>query len=83
MKVYKGAIDPEHVEYDYQHIPQTDAERLARALPFPSNRYRLEFGRNYLSMVLCFFSADILTKPKRRSSKRSATIREVRRRSTE
>ncbi len=36
VKVYQGLIVPEHVEQDFQHIPRTEAERLARALPFPS-----------------------------------------------
>ena len=36
VKVYQGPIDSEHVEQDFQSIPRTDAERLARALPFPS-----------------------------------------------
>ena len=35
VKVYQGVIDPEHVEQDVRHIPQTDTERLAKALPFP------------------------------------------------
>jgi len=60
VKVYQGAMDPEHVEYDFQHIPQTDAERLRRALPFPSSTYSLEFGRNYLSYGASFFQRGYL-----------------------
>jgi tetratricopeptide (TPR) repeat protein/thiol-disulfide isomerase/thioredoxin len=60
VKVYQGPIVPEHVEQDFQHIPQTDAERLARALPFPSTRYKLEFGRNYLSYGALFFQRGYL-----------------------
>jgi tetratricopeptide (TPR) repeat protein len=60
IKVYRGAIVPEHVEHDFQHIPQTDAERLAKALPFPSATYTLDFGRNYLSYGALFFQRGYL-----------------------
>jgi tetratricopeptide (TPR) repeat protein len=60
VKVYQGAIIPEHVERDFLHIPQTDAERLAKALPFPSSTYTLEFGRNYLSYGALFFQRGYL-----------------------
>jgi tetratricopeptide (TPR) repeat protein len=54
-KVYQGPIDPAHVEHDFQHIPQTDSERLACGLPFPSHSSTFEFGRNYLSYGALFF----------------------------
>jgi len=60
VKVYQGPIVPEHVEQDSQRIPQTDSERLARALPFPSATYALEFGRNYLSYGALFFQRGYL-----------------------
>jgi tetratricopeptide (TPR) repeat protein len=60
VEVYQGPINSQHVEYDHQHIPQTDAERLARALPFPSTKYTLEFGRNYLSYGALFFQRGYL-----------------------
>jgi tetratricopeptide (TPR) repeat protein/peroxiredoxin len=60
VKVYQGPVDPEHVEYDFQHIPRTDAERLACALPFPGAMYTLEFGRNYLSYGALFFQRGYL-----------------------
>lgn len=60
VKVYQGAIIPEHVTQDFQRIPQTDAERLARALPFPSPTYSLEVGRNYLSYGSLFFQRGYL-----------------------
>ena len=60
VKVYQGPIVPEQVEQDLQHIPRTDAERLARALPFPSATYALEFGRNYLSLGALFFQRGYL-----------------------
>ena len=55
VKVYQGPVDPEHVEQDFRHIPQTSAERLARALPFPGVTDAIEFGRNYLSYGSVFF----------------------------
>jgi tetratricopeptide (TPR) repeat protein len=55
VKVYQGPADPEHVEQDFRRIPQTSAERLARALPFPGVTDAIEFGRNYLSYGSVFF----------------------------
>ena len=60
VKVYQGAIVPERVMQDFQRIPQTDAERLARALPFPSTTYSLDVGRNYLSCGSLFFQRGYL-----------------------
>ena len=60
VKVYQGAIVSEHVDKDFQSIPRTDADRLARALPFPSVKYALEFGRNYLSYGALFFQRGYL-----------------------
>ncbi len=60
VKVYQGPIVAEHVDHDLQNIPQTAAERLARALPFPSASHGLEFGRNYLSYGALFFQRGYL-----------------------
>jgi tetratricopeptide (TPR) repeat protein len=60
VKVYQGPLAPQHVEQDFSRIPRTDAERLAQALPFPSARYALEFGRNYLSYGALFFQRGYL-----------------------
>jgi tetratricopeptide (TPR) repeat protein len=60
VKVYQGPIVPDHVVADFQNIPQTDSQRLARALPFPSATYGLEFGRNYLSYGALFFQRGYL-----------------------
>ena len=60
VKVYQGPVVPEHVHHDFQHIPETDAERLERALPFPSSKYSMEFGRNYLSYGSLFFQRGYL-----------------------
>lgn len=60
VKVYQGPADPEHVEQDFRHIPKTDAERMARALPFPGVTDTVEFGRNYLSYGSVFFQRGYL-----------------------
>ena len=54
-KVYQGPVNPENVEHDVRHIPQTVAERLAKALPFPGVSSTYDFGRNYLSLGAVFF----------------------------
>ncbi|HLV88654.1 MAG TPA: FG-GAP-like repeat-containing protein [Candidatus Sulfotelmatobacter sp.] len=60
VKVYQGPLDPGHVEEDFQNIPKTDSERLARALPFPIGRQTLAVGRNYLSLGAQFFQRGYL-----------------------
>ncbi len=60
VKVYQGPVDPEHVEQDFRHIPQTAAQRLARALPFPGVTDAIDFGRNYLSYGSAFFQLGYL-----------------------
>lgn len=55
VKVYQGPVDAGHIEYDFLHIPETGAERLARALTFPGVTDTIEFGRNYLSYGSVFF----------------------------
>ncbi|PYX52064.1 MAG: hypothetical protein DMG79_01725 [Acidobacteria bacterium] len=64
VKVYQGTIISENVQagvlQDFHHIPRTDAERLDRALPFPSATYTLDFGRNYLSYGALYFQRGYL-----------------------
>jgi tetratricopeptide (TPR) repeat protein len=60
VKVYQGGLIPEHVEQDFRRIPRSDAERLARALPFPSTAFALACGRNYLSYGALFFQRGYL-----------------------
>jgi tetratricopeptide (TPR) repeat protein len=55
VKVYQGPISPRGVEQDFKRIPQTTAQRLALALPFPGNSETYEFGRNNLSLGSAFF----------------------------
>jgi len=55
VKVYQGSVNIEHVEQDFRRIPQTAAERMAKALPFPGVGDASEFRRNYLSYGSVFF----------------------------
>jgi tetratricopeptide (TPR) repeat protein/peroxiredoxin len=55
VKIYQGPLNANHLEQDFRHIPQTTAERLKRALPFPGVTDAVEFGRNYLSYGSVFF----------------------------
>jgi tetratricopeptide (TPR) repeat protein len=55
VRVYQGEVTPEQVERDSTNMPRTDAERRARALPFPGVATTFEFGRNYLSLGSVFF----------------------------
>jgi tetratricopeptide (TPR) repeat protein/peroxiredoxin len=55
VKVYQGPVKPKHVERDFQQLPRTLKERLAKALPFPGFSETAEFQRNYLSYGSVFF----------------------------
>lgn len=55
VKVYQGPINPQHVQEDLRHIPQTRAERLSKALPFAGVAEVSEFQRNYLSYGSIYF----------------------------
>jgi tetratricopeptide (TPR) repeat protein/peroxiredoxin len=55
VRIYQGSVNPEHVEQDLRRIPQTNADRLALALPFPGAAETYEFGRNNLSYGSVFF----------------------------
>jgi tetratricopeptide (TPR) repeat protein len=55
VKVYQGRVSNEHVEQDSRQVPQTAAERIAKALPFPGISETLEFRRNYLSYGSVYF----------------------------
>jgi tetratricopeptide (TPR) repeat protein len=55
VKIYQGLLNAEHVAEDFQPIPQTDTERLVKALPFHGITDTFEFGRNYLSFGSVFF----------------------------
>jgi tetratricopeptide (TPR) repeat protein len=55
VKIYQGPPAIGRFEADFQDMPQTDGERLAKALPFPGMAESYEFGRNYLSLGFVFF----------------------------
>jgi tetratricopeptide (TPR) repeat protein len=55
VKIYQGLANTEQVEQDARKIPQTNSERLAKALPFPGVSESFTFGRNYLSLGAIFF----------------------------
>jgi tetratricopeptide (TPR) repeat protein len=55
VKIYQGPPAIDRFEADFKNLPQTDAERLAKALPFPGLAESYEFGRNYLSLGFVFF----------------------------
>src|SRR5207249_6671406 len=54
----QGPVNPEHVEKDFRNIPQTAAERMAKALPFPGVIESSEFRRNHLSYGSVFFQRE-------------------------
>jgi tetratricopeptide (TPR) repeat protein len=60
VKVYQGIVSQEQAQRDLKLIPQTDAERIAKALPFPGVSHSYEFGRNYLSLGSIFFQRGYL-----------------------
>jgi tetratricopeptide (TPR) repeat protein/peroxiredoxin len=60
VKVYQGPPNAEHIEHDFQHIPQTPAERIAKALPFPGVIDTLEFQRNHLNYGSVYFQRGYL-----------------------
>ena len=55
VKIYQGPVVAEQVDRDFRSIPQSSAERIARALPFPGVTDTIEFGRNHLSFGAAFF----------------------------
>ncbi len=60
VKIYQGVLNPEQVEQDFRHIPQTTAERLAKALPFSGVSDTSEFRRNYLNYGSVYFQRGYL-----------------------
>lgn len=58
VKIYQGAMPADHVEHDFQSIPRTPAERIAKALPFPGVSENLDPQRNYLSFGSVFFQRE-------------------------
>jgi tetratricopeptide (TPR) repeat protein len=59
-KIYQGALQLDHVDSDFHHIPKTAAERLARGLPFAGVSDTYEVARNYLSFGAVFYERGYL-----------------------
>jgi tetratricopeptide (TPR) repeat protein len=55
VKIYQGVLNTKHVEEDFHNVPQSTADRLAKALPFRGVTDAADFGRNYLSFGSVFF----------------------------
>jgi tetratricopeptide (TPR) repeat protein len=55
VKIYQRVIENEQFGGDFKNIPRTDAERIAKALPFRGVDTGYEFGRNYLALGSVFF----------------------------
>jgi tetratricopeptide (TPR) repeat protein len=55
VKIYQRIIENEQFGEDFKNIPRTDAERIAKALPFTGADTGYAFGRNYLSLGSVFF----------------------------
>ena len=53
--IYQGLFDRNQVEEDLRSMPQTTADRIAKALPFSGILEDAEFRRNYLSFGSVFF----------------------------
>lgn len=49
VKIYQGSANAEHIDHDFRHIPESDIERVAVALPFAGVTQLTNFPRNYLS----------------------------------
>jgi Flp pilus assembly protein TadD/peroxiredoxin len=60
VKIYQGPAPADHFEEDFQQIPKTAANRLAKALPFPGVSETSNFGRNYLSLGSLLFERGYL-----------------------
>jgi len=60
VKVYQGPLNAANVERDFGRMPQSAAERLGKALPFPGADATYEFGRNNLSLGSVFFARGYL-----------------------
>jgi Flp pilus assembly protein TadD len=55
VKVYQGALDPEHLLEDVKSIPNAAADRMKKALPFNGKLYQDAFTRNDFTYGVAFF----------------------------
>jgi len=55
VKIYQGNVSKDHFTADFKALPQTESERLAKALPFSGLTESYAYERNYLSLGAAFF----------------------------
>ncbi len=55
IKVYQGAIDPQHLLNDARSAPTTAAERVSKAIPFSGKLYQNAFQRNDFTYGVALF----------------------------
>jgi tetratricopeptide (TPR) repeat protein len=55
VKIYQGRASEDHIDADFKSIPQADAARMAKALPFPGLTESYDYARNHLSFGYVFF----------------------------
>lgn len=60
VKVYQGSFHPEQLAQDIAGMPASEEARIQRALPFPGQRYKAGFGRNYFTYGTAYFQAGYL-----------------------
>ncbi len=60
VKLYQGVVDPKQVVADIKSAPNTPADRLQTALPFPGTLYDSEFKRNDFTYGVAFFQRGYL-----------------------
>ncbi len=60
VKIYQGALDPDHLISDLGSIPRTPAERFKKALPFPGQFYGGEMRRNLFTYGVAYFQRGFL-----------------------
>ncbi|HEX7962159.1 MAG TPA: FG-GAP-like repeat-containing protein, partial [Terriglobales bacterium] len=60
IKVYQGSLNPQDLLTDLDRIPQTPAERIREALPFPGTLYQSAFKRNDFTYGVAFFQRGYL-----------------------
>jgi tetratricopeptide (TPR) repeat protein len=60
VKVYQGKFSAEELRQDLASAPQTAADRLRKALPFPGTLYQGEFQRNAFTYGVAFFQHGFL-----------------------
>lgn len=54
VKVYRGAVQPSRIHEDAGSIPESSAERLKRALPFPGRYLGTAMHHNYFTYGVAF-----------------------------